>query len=248
MTTGCLSGSMPNYKQIAAFEAGGPAIITMGFDGDPILCGTGVVHFKRQGSERSISITAMPDSPGAAVVEPGKYYPEYATCSGGNFSYTLPGPWRWFLPVEVKANEVLYLGTFAPRIVAVETRKSELDIAGDALSTLGLSLLMQKQVNVREFPTYQFDDKFEQDRENLKKGLGAIADKLERRFPFPVLSPKAFAEAYRRAYAPLEDGKPISDAKAEARLDAEIEKAIDESLKQYLPKRPEPPAPRAVET
>lgn len=70
------------------------------------------------------------------------------------------------------------------------------------------------------------------------------------RVPAAILSREDFAQAFRNAYAPRADGSFPTEEEAQARLDGEIDKAIEASLARFRAANPQPagaPAPLVIE-
>ena len=88
-------------------------------------------------------------------------------------------------------------------------------------------------------------------RELLRRQYPQFADSMITRVPAAILLREDFAQAFRNAYAPRADGSFPTEEEAQARLDSEIDKAIEASLARYRATHPQPdgaPAPLVVES
>lgn len=260
--SGCVSTVLhPTPEEVAAFPGSGQSMIALGLDATKAGCPSGTVYLSREGGGAGASIFTIPDGSNVAIVAPGKYTPTTIGCSTGNMRITLPSVDLWFLPVEVKAGEIVHLGTITAESVAVKTDKSDAEELGDAVLTLGLSLLTNDGANTHEFPMYDIRPATERDREFVRHTIGDQADGLKSRKLIRIMSPQAVANAYRNAYAPHADGTPPTEEEARGKFSVEIRKAIaismDEFIKANAPKAapkpnastapaPAPPPPPAI--
>lgn len=233
--SGCASTVLhPTPEEVAAFPGSGQSMIALGLDATKAGCPSGTVYLSREGGGAGASIFTIPEASNVAIVAPGKYTPTTIGCSTGNMRITLPAVDLWFLPVEVKAGEIVHIGKITAESVAVKTDMSDAEEVGNAVLTLGLSLLTNDGSNTHEFPMYDVRPATERDREFVRYTIGDQADGLKSRKLIRIMSPKAVANAYRNAYAPHADGKPPTEEEAREKFSVEIRKAIAISMDEFV--------------
>lgn len=230
---GCAAVYVPR-AELAAYPGTNRGMIAFDIDASSFGCLFGEVWFQREGASKSLSIFVTDGHTGVEIVEPGLYSAFYAECANGAYSYTLPNVGAWFLPFEVKQQEIVHLGTFAPVSVAVEVDRTDLEEVTNAVFTLGVSLFTNRPTRTVEFPTYEFRPPKDTNFEALKIGMGDLSETIVVRQPVRILSSKAIESAYRRAYAPKSDGTAPSDQEAEANLKVEMKAAWTASLREYV--------------
>lgn len=209
-------------------------MIAVGLDATKAGCPNGTVYLSREGGGEGVSIFTLPDTSNLAIVAPGKYIPTSIGCTTGNMRITLPSVDLWFLPVEVKAGEIVHMGKITAESVAVKTDMSDAEELGNAVLSLGLSLFTNDGTNTYEFPMYDVRQATERDREFLRYTIGDQADDLKSRKLIRIMSPQAVANAYRNAYALNADGKPPTEEQARAKFAVEIRKAIAISMDEFV--------------
>lgn len=241
-TSGCVTSLYPSPEEVAVFPGSGKSMIAIGLDARRAGCPSGTVYLAREGGGEGASIFTLPGKPNVAMVPPGKYTPASIGCTTGNMIITLPGVDLWFLPVEVKAGEIVHLGTLTADTVAVQTDKSDAEEVGEAILTLGVSLLTGTSNNQHEFPMYDVRPATEGDREALRETISGLANDLKSRKLIRIMSPKAVANAYRNAYALHADGTAPTEEEARGKLSVEIRKAIAISMDEFMKAN----APRAA--
>jgi hypothetical protein len=234
----------PSLSQLESFAGSEKAMVAISIDGSA-FCGKpgGAVWLGRKGSERGTKFLMNGSDPGVQIVEPGMYFPYGVACSGNGYIYDLPNVSAWFSPVELRAGEVVHLGTLVPWAVVVQVDRSDLDVVGDAINTLGTSLFTLGPSKTIQFPVYEFRPITEEDRVLLRKLIGDAANHVVERQPAPVMSPRVMETAYRRAYALKPDGTAPREEEGQAKLESELNKALMEEymLKEVRP-RPLPSA------
>jgi hypothetical protein len=233
-TSGCVTSLYPTPDEVAAFPGSGKSMIAVGLDAGRAGCPSGTVYLAREGGGEGASIFALPGKPNVAMVQPGKYTPASIGCTTGNMIITLPGVDLWFLPVEVKAGEIVHLGTLTADTVAVQTDKSDAEEAGEAILTLGVSLFTGAKNNQHQFPMYDVRPSTEGDREALRETIGGLANDLKSRKLIRLLSPRAVANAYRNSYALHDDGTAPTEEEARGKFAVEIRKAIAISMDEFM--------------
>jgi hypothetical protein len=234
VTSGCMTSLYPTPEEVAAFPGSGKSMIAIGVDARRAGCPSATVSLVREGGGEGASVFTLPGKPNVAMVQPGKYTPASIGCTTGNMIITLPSVDLWFLPVEVKAGDIVHLGTVTAETVAVQTDKSDAEEVGEAILTLGVSLFTGPGNNRHEFPMYDVRAATEGDREALRETIGDLASDLKSRKLLRIMSPKAVAAAYRNAYALHDDGTAPTEEEARGKFAVEIRKAIAISMDEFV--------------
>ncbi|MFT3725874.1 MAG: hypothetical protein QM773_20105 [Hyphomonadaceae bacterium] len=231
----------PTKEELATFapDSGNSLVVLSATDN--FGCGRTSLAFLDVDTKARFDRTISTGEPAAAVVKPGNYHLYYGNC----FSAVgdLQGIMYWFDSVEVKPNEVVYLGTFNMDVITVTSQAGILD----NIFTLGLTAITGA---ASQYPVYEMRDETDRIRTKLREQFPQFADAMTTRLPPTILSREDFATAFRNAYAPRPDGSRPTDEEARGRLDGEIDKAIEASLARYLAAHPErtkdnPPKPAA---
>lgn len=231
----------PTKEELATFGTNDSAIVVMDSTNN-FGCARMNLGYSNVRTKDKFNRQLVSGEVGAIFAKPGRYHLYYADCSSAMGS--LPGVELWFDSVDIKPNEVVYLGTFNLSAITVNSQSGVLlDIF-----SLGLTALTGKY---NYYPTYTMTDDTENVRNKVRAKYPQFADRMVTRVPEAILSPEAFADAYRTAYANNPDGSRPTDEQAQARLDAEIPKAIKASIAKYRATHPAalaaaPPPPPAV--
>jgi hypothetical protein len=147
----------------------------------------------------------------------------------------LPAVELWFDKVEIKPNEVVYLGTFNLSAITVNAQAGVLQ----NVFSLGLTALTALTGNYNYYPTYAMVDQSEKVRAQVREKYPQYADRMVTRLPEAILVPEDFAGACRNAYARKPDGSMPTPEEAEAKLDGEMDKAVAASIARYSAAHPE---------
>jgi len=231
---------LPTEEELATFGQDSNALVLLSAT-DSFGCGTTTLAFMDMESKASFDRTIPTGDLAAAVVRPGNYQLFFGKCAAAVGD--MGGIMFWFDTAEVKPNEVVYLGTFNMDVVDVTAQAGVLD----NIFTLGLTALTG---TASQYPVYDMRDETGRIRELLRRQYPQFADSMITRVPAAILSREDFAQAFRNAYAPRADGSFPTEEEAQARLDSEIDKAIEASLARYRATHPQPdgaPAPLVVE-
>ena len=232
----------PTEDELALFSPNSGNSLVVLSATDNFGCGNTGLAFIDVDTDITFHRTVPSSGAAAAVVKPGNYHLYYGNC----FSAVgdLGGVLYWFDSVEVKPNEVVYLGTFNMDVITVASQAGVLE----NIFTLGISAFTGV---ASQYPVYAMHDETEKVRAMLREQYPQFADAMITRIPPAILSREDFASAFVAAYAPRPDGSLPTGEDAQARLPGEIEKAIDASLERYRAAHPDrfpdepPPAPAA---
>ncbi len=231
----------PTEAEMATFGGSSTNALVLLSASDNFGCGTTALAFMDVDTKTSFQRTMFTGEASAAVVKPGTYHLYYANC--GSAVGDLRGVMYWFDSVDVKPNEVVYLGTFNLDAISVASQANVLQ----NVFSFGISAITG---NPSTYPVYEMRDETEKVRAQLREKYPQLAAGMVTRLPPAILSRDDFAQAFRNAYARKPDGSMPTEEEAQARLDGEIEKAVEASIAKYQAAHPElmkdkPPAPAA---
>ena len=233
----------PTEEEMATFGNGSNNALVLLSATDNFGCGSTSLAFMDMQAQANFDRTVFTGETSAAVVKPGMYHLFYGKCDAAVGD--LKGITYWFDSVEVKPNEVVYIGTFNLTTISVASQANALQ----NVFSLGISAFTG---NPKAYPVYEMRDETEKVRAHLREKYPQLAAGMVTRLPPAILSRDDFAQAFRNAYARRPDGSMPTEEEARGRLDGEIVKAIDASIAKYKAAHPEwkdapaPPPPPAA--
>lgn len=206
----------PTPAELSQFHAGLSAVIVVNLKPSSD-CNEGVMLAIHQaGAPKNELIDSDGARPVVMVVPPGNYKIANALCFKSGFQpfplKTLP---LWFGSVDVKAGEVVYLGTLEITLLDYKQAKT----------------VLQKMLfadNDVWYASFHFDDESADVTERLRTKHPDLAEKMTVRSPRQYITRESFTAALDRAYAPNSDGSLPTPEQAHARLTEELEKVIAE--------------------
>lgn len=208
-------------EALATFEASQDAILIVSLSGD-LQCERAFIGLNRRGEETNRVVTTVRDpgyessNPAVLVVPPGHYALNRGSCMrDGYYPSDLPNLNLWFGGIEIKAGEVVYMGTLDAQRFTYETRLPDRNAVAqflfssvDEMESNYLTYTMVNNSDVPERISAQYPD---------------LGRQVVFRAPPPVMSNEEFTAMLDRSFAPDESGVMPTKEEARMRLTAEIE-------------------------
>jgi hypothetical protein len=226
---GCASAktTAPALTDLARFNSGGSAILIINTGGQ-MACETAAFGIHRDGApQNEVALTVRDHGyattqPAILVVQPGTYQVDRAGMVPEQMN-VLP---YWFGKVDVKAGEVVYLGTLDTEILDFKTAMSDNQKFWNTIFLTGRGNIESKYVS------FQFKDQSDEILERLRVSHPDLASKLTIRRPPVYITKESFARAMVRAYTPNPDGTLPKTEEVEARLTVELKALAQEAAAQ----------------
>jgi hypothetical protein len=211
-------------QDVEQFKSGSTAVLVMNVAGD-ISCDETVIGIHRKGADKNDVFWTLRDrgyatsQPALMSLPPGSYHLSGAACiKEGYYPSQMSAVGFWFGGVDVKAGEVVYLGTLHADILDYKTAMSS------GMKTLNRIFLTGRDANETKYLTFAFKDDSADVLERLRVSNPDIAAKLTVRMPPTYITRENFAAALERAYAPNPDGALPTSEQVDARLPGELQR------------------------
>jgi hypothetical protein len=216
---GCTNtrSSEPTSAELTQFNAGSAAVLVANISGN-IDCNEGMIlALHLAGAPKNELINSAPKSDGESsepvvlVVPAGNYKINGALCFDGTSIGSLRTLAAWFGGIDVKAGEVVYLGTLDIRMLHYHVKKTALQ-------------KMFFANNDADYAAFQFKDESADVAARLRVKHPDLAARMVFRSPPQFVTAEDYVAALDRAYAPKPDGSLPTPEEADARVPGELEK------------------------
>jgi hypothetical protein len=231
-----------NMDSMSRFAEGRSAIIVINTSG-ALFCDTTFIALHREGAEKNdVFITYRQagygtSAPAAMVVEPGRYRLAGASClKAGYYPASMSTAALWFGDIEVKAGEVVYMGTLDTELLDYKTQMSS------GMKALNALFFTGRDANEFKYIAYRFNDSSADVIERLRVDRPELVDLMKTRLPPVYITRDDFAGALQRAYAPNADGTLPTTDQAQARLPQELKTVVEAAIAARRAAHGQPPA------
>lgn len=211
-------------QDVEQFKAGSTAVLVMNIAGE-LSCDETVIAIHRKGADKNDVFWTLRDrgyatsQPALMSLAPGNYRIAGAACiKEGYYPSQMSAVGFWFGSVDVKAGEVVYLGTLHADILDYKTAMSS------GMKTLQKILFTGRDAYETKYLTFAMRDDSADVLERLRVSNPDIAAKLAVRLPPTYITRENFSAALERAYAPNPDGTLPTREQVDARLPGELQK------------------------